>query len=136
MAKLTEAHMMDLSEPGCELEREADEAFAGLVDYFREYRDCADLYTESTKFEVYDELQSRIDGLKALGVSLRYAERKMQVKWGADPDAKPMPVSADTSSISPDECAGTRSALEPTNRSPSCIAAASSGGTSMLRAPS
>ena len=93
LAKLAEAHMMDLSEPGFELEREADEAFAGLVDYFREYRDCADLYTESTKFEVYDELQSRIDGLKALGVSLRYAERKMQVKWGADPDAKPMPVS-------------------------------------------
>ena len=26
LAKLTEAHMMDLSEPGCELEREADEA--------------------------------------------------------------------------------------------------------------
>jgi len=63
LAKLAEAHMMDLSEPGFELEREADEAFAGLVDYFREYRDCADLYTESTKFEVYDELQSRIDGL-------------------------------------------------------------------------
>jgi hypothetical protein len=93
LAKLAEAHMMDLSEPGFELEREADEAFAGLVDYFREYRDCADLYTESTKFEVYDELQSRIDGLKALGVSLRYAERKMQVRWGSDSDAKPMQVS-------------------------------------------
>ncbi len=93
LAKLAEVHMMDLSEPGFELSREADEVFAELVDYFREYRDCADMYTEATKFEVYDELQSRIDALNTLGVSLRYAERKMQVKWDVNSDAKPMPVS-------------------------------------------
>jgi hypothetical protein len=34
-----------------------------------------------------------MDALKAVGVSLRYAERKMQAKWGMDSDAKPMPVS-------------------------------------------
>lgn len=93
LAKLAESHMMDLSEPGFELSREADEVFAELVDYFREYRDCADTYTESTKFDVYDELQSRIEALCALGVSLRYAERKMQVKWGTNSAATPMPVS-------------------------------------------
>lgn len=93
LAKLAEAHMMDMSEPGFELSREADEIFAELVDYFRDYRDCADAYTESTKFAVYDELQSHIDALTALGVSLRYAERKMQVKWGMEEDAKPMAVS-------------------------------------------
>lgn len=85
--------MMDMSEPGFELSREADETFALLVDYFRDYRDCADVYTESSKFDVYDELQSYIDALTSLCVSLRYAERKMQVKWGTDSDAKPMPVS-------------------------------------------
>lgn len=83
---------MDLSEPGFELTREADETFAALVDYFRDYRDCADVYSETQKFEVYDEMQSHIDALKTLGVSLRYAERKMQVKWGTEPDSKPMPV--------------------------------------------
>ena len=93
LAKLAEAHMMDMSEPGFELSREADETFAELVDYFRDYRDCADAYSETMKFDVYDELQSRIDALKDLGVSLRYAERKMQVKWGVEPDAKPMQVS-------------------------------------------
>lgn len=93
LAKLVELHMMDLSEPGFELSREADETFAELVDYFRDYRDCADAYSETTKFEVYDELQARIDALKALGVSLRHAERKMQVKWGTDSDVNPMPVS-------------------------------------------
>ncbi|WP_321528821.1 helix-turn-helix transcriptional regulator [Sedimenticola selenatireducens] len=92
LAKLAEICPMDLSEPGFELPREADEAFATLVDYFREYRDCADDYTETQKFEVYDEMQSHIDSLKTLGVSLRYAERKMQVKWGSDPDSKPMHV--------------------------------------------
>jgi len=92
LAKLAEICSMDLSEPGCELVREADEAFAVLVDYFRDYRDCADLYSETQKFEVYDDMQSYIDTLKTLGVSLRYAERKMQVKWGETTDGKPMPV--------------------------------------------
>ncbi|MCK9987922.1 MAG: hypothetical protein AzoDbin1_04394 [Azoarcus sp.] len=92
LAKLAETCTMDLSEPAFELTREADETFAALVDYFRDYRDCADAYTETQKFEVYDEMQSHIDALRTLGVSLRYAERKMQVKWGSEPDSKPMPV--------------------------------------------
>lgn len=93
LAKLAEAHMMDMSEPGFELSREADESFAELVDYFRGYRDCADAYSESAKFDVYDELQSRIDALKALGVSLCYAERRIQVQWGTVAEAKPMRAS-------------------------------------------
>jgi transcriptional regulator with XRE-family HTH domain len=92
LAKLAEICSMDLSEPGFELTREADETFAALVDYFRDYRDCADVYSETQKFEIYDEMQSHIDALKTLGVSLRYAERKIQVKWGTEPDSKPMPV--------------------------------------------
>jgi transcriptional regulator with XRE-family HTH domain len=92
LAKLAEICSMDLSEPSFELVREADQAFAGLVDYFRDYRDCADLYSETQKLDVYDDMQSYIDRLKTLGVSLRYAERKMQVKWGETIDNKPMPV--------------------------------------------
>lgn len=92
LAKLAETCTMDLSEPAFELPREADEIFAALVDYFRDYRDCADVYSEVQKFDVYDEMQSHIDALKTLGVSLRYAERKMQVTWGSDTDSKPMPV--------------------------------------------
>ncbi|MFT3760381.1 helix-turn-helix domain-containing protein [Thauera sp.] len=92
LAKLAETCSMDLSEPAFELTREADERFAMLVDYLRDYRDCADHYSETQKFDVYDEMQSHIDALKALGVSLRYATRKMQVKWGTDADAKPMPA--------------------------------------------
>ncbi|ENO0290394.1 helix-turn-helix transcriptional regulator [Enterobacter bugandensis] len=92
LAKLAEVCIMDLSEPAFELTREANEAFALLVDYFRDFRDCADAYSETQKFEVYDEMQSQINMLRTLGVSLRYAERKIQMKWGSEPDSKPMPV--------------------------------------------
>lgn len=93
LAKLAETCSMDLSEPAFELTREADKTFAMLVDYFREYRDCADVYSETQKFDVYDEMQSHIDALQALGVSLRYATRKVRVTWGSHAaDAKPMPL--------------------------------------------
>lgn len=88
LAKLVEICSMDMSEPGFEMPREADEAFAVLVDYFRDYRDCAPDYAEAQKFEIYDELQALIDTLKTLGVSLRYSERKMQVKWGLEAEGK------------------------------------------------
>lgn len=95
LAKLAESCSMDLSEPAFELPREAAEEFAALVDYFRDYRDCADVYSETQKLEIYDELQAHIDALQAHGVSLRYAERKLQVKWGSDqPEGKPLPVTA------------------------------------------
>jgi transcriptional regulator with XRE-family HTH domain len=93
LARLAETCTMDLSEPAFELPREADEAFAALVDYFRDYRDCADVYAETQKFEVYDEMQSHIDALRILGVSLRYAVRSVQVKWGTTPDSQPIPAS-------------------------------------------
>lgn len=91
LAKLAEASTMDLSEPAFEMCREAEQSFAELVDYFREYRDCADMYNESGKFEIYDALQAHIDNLLRLQVSLRHAERKVQLKFGSDAkDTKPM----------------------------------------------
>ena len=91
LAGLVELASMDLSTSAFELSREADERFAGLIDYFRDYRDCADLYSQQDKFAIYDELQEHIDALKALEVSLRYATRKMVVK-GDTPEAKPVPL--------------------------------------------
>lgn len=92
LARLAEACSMDMSEPAFELPREAEENFAALVDYFREYRDCVDAYSETQKLDVHDDMQSYIDTLKTLGVSLCYAERTMKVKWGMDADSAPMPV--------------------------------------------
>lgn len=89
LAKLAETCTMDMSQPAFEMSREAEETFAALIDYFRDYRDCASEYSESQKFEIYDDMQSLIDALKNLGVSLRYAERRVQVKFGTDADNKP-----------------------------------------------
>lgn len=91
LAGLVELASMDLSTPAYELSREADERFAELIDYFRDYRDCANCYSQRDKFAIYDELQEHIDALKALEVSLRYATRKMVVK-GDVPEAEPVPL--------------------------------------------
>jgi hypothetical protein len=50
------------------------------------------MYSESGKFEVYDALQVHIDDLLRLQVSLCRAERKVQLKFGSDVGAKPMPA--------------------------------------------
>lgn len=92
LAKLAETCSMDFSEPAFELNRKADEAFAMLVDYFREYRDCAYDYNEMQKLEIYDGIQSHIDTLRGLGVSMRYATRKINIKWGSDKNSQPMRV--------------------------------------------
>ncbi|MEX0619129.1 MAG: hypothetical protein WDZ76_00480 [Pseudohongiellaceae bacterium] len=42
--------------------------------------------------DIYDELQSYIDELKVKGVSLRYATRKVSIKWGIEQEGKAMPA--------------------------------------------
>lgn len=65
------------------------------MDYFRDYPDCANVYSETQRLKIYDELQAHIDALHAQGVSLRYAERELQVTWGSDqPEGKPAQVIA------------------------------------------
>ncbi|MBK0052737.1 helix-turn-helix transcriptional regulator [Stenotrophomonas sp. S39] len=74
---------MDLSEPAFELPREAATEFAALVDYYREYRDCHDLYSETDKLDVYDELQQHIQALRELGVSLSHGQRTVAIRKGS-----------------------------------------------------
>ena len=92
LADLVELHSMDLITPGFEMEREAEQEFAALIDYVREYRDCHDLYQEADKFDVYDALQGHIDSLKTMGVSLCYAERQVKLAT-AGAAAKPWDTS-------------------------------------------
>jgi hypothetical protein len=92
LAVLVETTSMDLSGPAFEMSREADEKFAALIDYFRDYRDCAEVYSAVKKFDVYDELQSHMDALKGMGVSLCYAIRKLLIKVNDDSGVKPLPM--------------------------------------------
>ena len=83
LAGLITSCEMDLSEPAFELPREAASEFAALIDYYREYRDCQELYSETDKLDIYDELQQHIDSLRALDVSLCYGQRKVGVRMGS-----------------------------------------------------
>ena len=83
LASLITSCEMDLSEPAFELPREAAAEFAALIDYYREYRDCHDLYSETDKLDIYDELQQHIDALRVLGVSLCHGQRKVAVRMGS-----------------------------------------------------
>lgn len=91
LAQLAESHEMDLTEPAYELPRDAAEVFAALVDAFHDYRECSDLYTAVQKLDIYDDFQRHIDELKAKSVSLRYAERQVQM-GSSTPDSKPLRV--------------------------------------------
>jgi transcriptional regulator with XRE-family HTH domain len=93
LAQLVETCEMDLSEPAYDMTRDTAEVFATLVDTFRDYRDCSELYSAVQKLDVYQELERIIDSLKAKGVSLRYALRKLRVGTGPS-DAKPLPLTA------------------------------------------
>jgi transcriptional regulator with XRE-family HTH domain len=83
LASLVTSCEMDLSEPAFELPREAAAEFARLIDYYREYRDCHDLYSETDKLDIYEELQQHIDALRALGVSLCHGQRTVRVRMGS-----------------------------------------------------
>ena len=75
LAVLFETATMDVSNPAIELQGEPAAEFAALVDYLRDYRDCADMYTEVQKLEVHVDLQRYIDALDAVGISVCFAVR-------------------------------------------------------------
>lgn len=83
LASLITSCAMDLSEPAFELPREAAAEFAALIDYYREYRECHDLYSETDKLDIYDELQQHVDALRVLGVSLCHGQHKVAVRMGS-----------------------------------------------------
>lgn len=91
LANLAESSTMDVCQPGYEMVREAHQVFASLIDYFRDYRDCARDFSESAKFAVYDEMQELIDTLKGLKVSVHYATREVYLKTSSERvESKPL----------------------------------------------
>lgn len=95
LAELAAAHSMDVSSPAFRMDREAEEVFARLTDYFRDYRDIADDYSAVDKLGVYGDLQAMLDELAALNVSVRYAVRPLSLRTGGEaPGLAPWKTSA------------------------------------------
>lgn len=89
LVELAESASADLFHSAVDLPQEAAEAFAALTDYWREYREVSELYTEVDKLGVRAEFQSRLDELQRLKFGLRLAERVVHLKVAGHADAKP-----------------------------------------------
>jgi transcriptional regulator with XRE-family HTH domain len=92
LADVFASSTMDSSSPAVELEPDAAADFAGLIDYLRDYRDCADAYRETDRLDIYIELQRYIDDLDAAGVSVCYAIRKTRLVGKDWENKTPWPV--------------------------------------------
>ena len=92
LADLLESSVMDIATTAFEVSRETDECFAELIDYYRDYRDIAEMYSEREKLSVHDGLQKYIDALKKLGVSICYATRNLFARRA--PHEKTMSIKA------------------------------------------
>lgn len=80
LARLAEGWGACLFTEGVDLStvsKPAEELFAQLSDYCREYGDCAELYSASDKLAVYEELGEYLSGLAAEGVCLVAASRAL-----------------------------------------------------------
>lgn len=71
---------MDMYTVDFEAPRAADELFAELTDFCREYRDCAEPYTESNEFEAYDQMDELLERLSGKGILGRSLSRRCAKK--------------------------------------------------------
>lgn len=76
LAQLAEPTQASLFSEVVPLPPGADEVFARLTDYCREYSEAAELYSAVAKLGVYEELDGMVKELRAAGFSLVGATRK------------------------------------------------------------
>lgn len=93
LASLVTTTSMDSAEQTAELSPEAAHEYAALVDYYRDFRDVADCYSEVQKLEVFDDLDRYIDELKRLGFTLVHAVRYVRLRFKSDKAAEPWDTS-------------------------------------------
>lgn len=93
LADLVTRASMDSADTAVELSADAAQEFASLTDYYREYRDCHDLYSEVDKLAVYEELQRHIDALATQGFTLNHALRDVRLRFPGNKDGEPWKTS-------------------------------------------
>jgi transcriptional regulator with XRE-family HTH domain len=79
LGRLIEAADANSSSSAVELAGSAAEAFAGLVDYLRDFSECADCMSETEKLMAFAHVQEYLDTLRAAGFSVIYARRDTKV---------------------------------------------------------
>lgn len=90
LVRLFDTADMSSSSSVVELEEDAAEAFAGLVDYLRDYRDCSDVMSETDKLGAGRDVQQYFDRLIGAGYSVVCARRKTALVAKSWPDQAPV----------------------------------------------
>jgi len=89
LVRLIEQADANSSSSAVELEGSAAEAFAGLVDYLRDFSECADCMSETEKLTAFADVQEYLDTLRAAGFSVTYARRDTNLVADSWPDKTP-----------------------------------------------
>jgi transcriptional regulator with XRE-family HTH domain len=92
LVRLYESATMDHASGGEILQGTAAEAFAGMVDYLRDHRECAELMTETQKLGSFAEVQACLDSLRKEGFSVSYTRRDTKLIGENWVDKTPWPV--------------------------------------------
>lgn len=85
LAKLVEGISANMFSEATVMPQAAEERFAQLTDFCREYSDCSDLYSSTDKLGVYAELDDMVADLAKDGFTLVGATREVTMKA---PDAE------------------------------------------------
>jgi len=80
LGKLVEGTSANMFSEAADMPYAAEECFAQLIDYCREYSDCSDLYSAIDKLGVYAELDDMLADLAKNGFTLVGATREVMIK--------------------------------------------------------
>lgn len=80
LAQLIEPTMASMFSEAADMPQVADELYARITDYCREYQNCSELYSAQDKLLVHAELNDLIKGLAENGFSLVGASRVAVLK--------------------------------------------------------
>ena len=80
LAQLVEGTSANMFSEAADMPHAAEERFAQLADYCREYSDCSDLYSATDKLDVYSELDEMVAHLAKNGFTLVGATREVMMK--------------------------------------------------------
>ena len=76
-----------------ELPSEAELVWAEMQDYFRDYGDGYDCFSEVKKLDVNKDFQRMMDDLKTLGLAVGGGVRRVKLTSLYDPTSTPLPLS-------------------------------------------
>ena len=88
---LAEWSRSDMSTCDFELPFEVEHAYAEFLDFFRDFRDCAEFYSQVEKLSVYKSFDGFLNVIDSKGFCIKYAKREVILKANQS-DQKDLPL--------------------------------------------